>query len=760
MAKVIGGSSFIRGNDGIRVAALLACTCLATPVAAQNVPEEGVSATTQREGLGDIIVTARKREETLQDVPVAVTALSGELLEQTYAVEIKDLNGFAPNVTIASHSSWPSSAQITIRGLTSMDIERSFEPSVGVAVDGVFLPTNANQMLDMFDIERIEILRGPQGTLFGKNTIGGVISATRKRPSLDILSFDAEINAGNFGRRDMKLAVDAPIIEDSLGVRVSMFSKNSDGFFKNTFDDSRRGGQNLTAIRTAVGARIGPDVEILLNWDHHREDSDSGAVLNVSNPNDDFGLAYCSLGRQECGIPSDLYTISQDARNANRVKRDSLSSEITATLGAIDLTSITAYTHQYEDMSHDFDGESIQPPFFHTSQRMQHENFFSQELRANAALGDDINLVAGLFYFNHKYKLRQFDDIGGYRNFTQRTIHRSKSFAAFLQGDWQFAETLRLTLGARYTRDKKFLDYHLPRSYIDALPETLVENEHYVQGLSKPFEELTYRVGLDWQPTDAVLLYSSISTGFKGGGFNGRAGTLEAAREPYDPETVTSYEVGGKIDLFDRRLRINTALFYGKYKDLQADINMSITDPLTGQTSQQTIVQNAAQANAKGLELEVLVLPVDNLKLRGSLGLLDTGYDSFTANLTGRPGDVRDYSDKRFRRAPDTQFSVGADYTFNLVDAKRLVANLGYSWTSSQDMTLDNDAWLRQRSVGQLDGSLTLYASDDRWKVALYGRNLTNEQYIGYAFRAGDLWQFGSPSDPRTYGIVLGVSLD
>lgn len=746
------GDGVGKSTRGVALVTAVSIAALCTPVAAQDTAEHG--------GLGDIIVTARKREESLQNVPVAVTAMAGEQLAQMYAVDLRDIDGMAPNVTIGAHSSWPGSAHVTIRGLTSMDIERSFEPSVGVAVDGVFLPTNANQMLDMFDIERIEILRGPQGTLFGKNTIGGVISATRKRPQLDGLSLEAELNMGNYGRRDLKAAVDATLIDDVLGVRVSMFSKNSDGIFRNSYDNSRRGGQDLTAIRTAVLARLGEDVSLLFNWDHYREDSPAGAVLNITNPNDDFGLDYCNLGRLPCGIPSNLYTIASEDRNQNRVDRDSLSAEINATVGIVDITSITAFTWQYEDMSHDFDGEAIQPPFFHTSPRITREKYFSQELRANAALADTANIVGGLYFFDHRYRLRQYDDIGGYHNFTQNTHHRSRSYAAFVQADWEFVETLRLSVGGRYTRDEKYLDYHLPRSFLEALPATLIENVHYVQGLKASFEEFTYRVGLDWQPRDGALLYSSISTGFKGGGFNGRAGTLEAAREPYAPEKVTSYEIGGKLDLFDRRLRINAAAFYGKYDDLQADINLSITDPLTGQSSQQTIVRNAAQAEAKGIELEVTALPTDDLRLRGSLGLLDTGYDSFTANLTGRPGDVRDYSDKRFRRAPDTQFSVGGDYTFRLPQEKRIVASLGYSWTSSQDMTLDNDPWLRQRAVGLLDGSLTLYAADDRWKVALWGRNLTNEQYINYGFRAGDLWQFGSPSEPRTYGLVLSVRLN
>lgn len=739
-----------------RLPAAALCVALALPASWAHAQELGGA----EGGLSDIVVTARKREESLQTVPVAVSALAGEALQRTYAVELKDLDGFAPNVTIGTHSSWPSSAQITIRGLTSMDIERTFEPSVGVAVDGVFLPTNTNQMLDMFDIERIEILRGPQGTLFGKNTIGGVVSARRKRPSLDGLSLEAELNAGNYGRRDVKVAVDAALVQDKLGIRVSMFSKNFDGIFKNTYDDSRRGGQDLTAIRSALSWKITDDASLLINWDHMREDSDSGAVLNVSNPNDSYGLAYCSLGRLPCGIPDDLYTISQDARNKNKVNRDSLSSELTVNVGGVDLTSISAYSRQYEDLSHDFDGESIQPPFFHTSQRIQREKYFSQELRANAKVGETINLVAGLFYFDHRYKLRQFDDIGGLRNFTQRTRYRSKSFAAFAQADWEFMPQWRLTLGGRYTKDRKFLDYHMPRSLIAALPETLVEGVHYVEGLKKSFDEFTYKAGLDFKPSDDALVYASISTGFKGGGFNGRAGTLQSALEPYDPETVTSYELGGKLDFLDRRLRINAAIFYADYKDLQADINLAIVDPLTGGSSQQTIVRNAAQARAKGLELEVTALPVDDLMLRGSLGLLDTGYKSFTANLTGRPDDVRDYSDRRFRRAPKYQFSVGADYTVHLPADKRLVAHLDYSWTSSQDMTLDNDPWLRQRSVGSLDGSLTLHGADDRWRVALYGRNLTNERYIGYGFRAGDLWQFGSPSEPRTYGVVLGVRLN
>ncbi len=686
----------------------------------------------------EIVVTSRRREEAMQSVPVAVTALDEKALDALFPRNVGDLSGVAPNFIVGSHGSFPSSAHFTIRGLTSMDIERSFDPSVGVAVDGFFVPTNATQMIDLFDVERVEVLRGPQGTLFGRNTIGGLVNVIRKSPSHE-RSGDIEGTFGKFGRGDIRAAFNTSIVEDVLAARFAVASQNFDGYVFNEFDDRRRGGSDIVSARAAFLYTPTQQLTVNVNYDYFRSNSDSGISLNLSDP--DGGFLLCQF--TECGgIPDDLYRTNENVPNRHDEQSDTFMVDVAWDFDQWTLSSLTGYRQHEEDINIDFDGSSLD--WYH-SLRNQEEKTFSQEFRAVTDFQGPLNFVAGLYWFQTRYDLDMdnvfifFPDGSG-----QRTGHRSRSVAAYVQGDYSLTETLRLTLGARYTWEEKELRYHEPFQPDGLVPPVRVED------LKEDWSEFTPRLGLDWQLSDEILVYASYAAGFKSGGWNGRAGTIASASEAYDPETVDTLEIGLKSDLFDRRMRLNLAAFQSSYKDLQLDINKPLI--VDGSANSETVVDNVAKATIRGAELETRLRATEALTLNVTFGWLDASYDRFLADVNA-DGTVTDNSGLKFRRSPKFQYSIGANYMLDLGRNGGLSLDALYRWRDSTFLTVLNDDVGRQSSVGLVDLSATWFSPSDRYEVSAFVKNATQENYIDYAFVAAGLFQFGSPNAPRTWGV-------
>lgn len=705
----------------------------ASPTVVQAQAAEGASL-----AIEEIVVTSRRREETLQSVPVAVTALDERALDALFTSNIGDLSGVAPNFIVGSHGSFPSSAHFTIRGLTSMDIERSFDPSVGVAVDGFFVPTNATQMIDLFDVERVEVLRGPQGTLFGRNTIGGLVNVIRKGPSHE-RSGDIEGTFGNFGRADLRAAMNTSIVEDVLAARFAVASQNFDGYVFNEFDGRRRGGSDIVSARGALLYTPNKRLTVNFNYDYFRSDSDSGISLNLSDP--DGGFLLCAF--TECGgIPDDLYLTNENVPNRHDERSHTFLLDVAWDFDQFTLSSLTGYRRHEEDINIDFDGSPLD--WYH-SLRNQEEVTFSQEFRAITDFDSPLNFVAGLYWFQTRYDLDMdnvfifFPDGSG-----QRTGHSSRSAAAYVQGDYSLTDTLRLTLGARYTWEEKELRYHEPFQPDGLVPPIRVE------GLKEDWSEFTPRLGLDWQVNDEVLLYASYAAGFKSGGWNGRAGTIASASEPYDPETVDTIEIGLKSDLFDRRMRLNIAAFQSSYEDLQLDINKPLI--VDGQANTETVVDNVAKATIRGAELEARLRATEALTLNLTFGWLDASYDRFLADVNA-DGEVTDNSGLKFRRSPKVQYSAGVNYMVDLGGNGAVSLDALYRWRDSTFLTVLNDETGRQSAVGLLDLSATWFSPSDRYEVSAFVKNATQENYIEYAFVAAGLFQFGSPNAPRTWGV-------
>ena len=707
--------------------------------------------------LEEVIVTARKREESAQTVPVSVSAISGESIDRTFADSIKDLEGMAPNVIIDTFNAFPNAASISIRGISHTEIEKSFDPAVGVIVDGVFLGTNAQALIDNFDLQRVEVLRGPQGTLFGKNTIGGAINVIRKRPTSEF-SGAASYAYSSFERHDVKAAVNIPA-GDSLALRLAGSYSHSDGFLTNTVDGKHINGVNVFSVRGAALYTPTDSFEIYINVDHIRDHGEISGLRNENQPTQLFAIPdFLGLAPGYPGYPADMGPFDQVRTDIDDKGADYDTSSISVEMNWDNdqylFTSISAYRDVDEDVYNDFDAENFAG---FNSRRVQNHHQFTQELRLTSKWSDRYQLVAGLYYYWMEYNLDQTVDLmtdwivcgslpGIFAGFgcTQNggSSQSTKSYAGFVHADINLTDRLRATVGGRYTKEKK----DFTATPIAYPPGALGTGRD-----SKSWSEFSPVAGLDLQWTDNVFVYASYAEGFKSGGYNGRAGTITSIG-PYNPEFIKTYEVGLKSEWLEHRLRLNAAAFYNDYEDLQVELLRAAP----GGTGQETVVANVAAAETYGFELELLAKPTSNLTLHGTLGTLKAKYKKFVADI-GLGGET-DNSHLKMRKAPKLQYSIGGSYDHPLSDVGQLLFDITYRWTGKMHTTLQNFDFGIRRSVGNLDAAVGFENESGNWKLSVFGRNLTDEHYIIDALSAGPLISFSSVNVPRVVGVQLDLN--
>ncbi len=736
-----------------------ALTVFATPAFAQD------EAAAEEADSGEIIVTARRRVESLQDTPVAMTAINAAMMENKAAVNIGDLTGAAPNLLITNQNSGAAAANLSIRGLTYADIEKSQEPTVGVVVDGVFIGTSTGQFFDFFDIEQIEVLRGPQGTLFGRNTIGGVINIRRSRPTGE---FGGKIEAsyGKFGSLATRAVVNVPLIDgDGLAAKFFYFHNDTDGWYKQGQTGERRGfanNENFGASFLVKPADSGFDALLTVEKQIQKFDP---VVSNLTNSTE----LFCGLiAPVECNRngTSDLYTVF-GLPNVSNYTAPSVTLEMNYDLGGVKLTSVSGYRKSTENQTQDFDASSTD---LYYVRRQQNYEQWSQELRAAGKLGDAFDYVAGVYYFKSTYNLTQHTRLFAFNPAVDPTVidtnpqqvqGKTRSVAIFGDFNWAFADTFRLSFGGRYTKDKKSLTNAFGGVQIG-------------QG-SDSFKKFTPKVGIDWRPNDDTMLYASWSRGYRSGGFSPRAGSPASASNSYQPETVDSYEVGTKLDLLDRRLQLNLAGFVSKYKDLQQNNTLFCA---TCATQNETITSNVGSATIKGFEMDFTARPAEGLRITGSLGILDSKFKGFiVGGISPITGGVIpfDYSGNRLIYNPDMTASIGMDYTIP-TSFGEIIANVGYRHIGRYDQQISiaglsgntttgpaivtgNDPRVRTDKQGLIDASLTTkfdLGGADAY-LTIYGRNLGDDRGMTHGFTVGGLWSFGTAREPRTYGATLGI---
>jgi iron complex outermembrane receptor protein len=779
-------------------ATLAAFACVfglgATPAAlAQQVSAAGSA---QPSGaLEEVVVTAERRGEQLQNTPIAITALTAEAMEARNLVNISDVGAYVPSTVLAPlGAGWGATMAAFIRGIGLGDNILSFEPGVPIYVDDVYIGRPQGAMLDLLDLERVEVLRGPQGTLFGKNAEGGTIRMISVKPKGDDSGY-AEVTFGNFNRIDARAMADIAVIPDVLNARFSFASRTADGYFTNldyvcvngpgslgsmapaiapgsNCKTSTSGNENTQSGRAAFRLLLGPAAELNLIYDMTVQNQEGpadkytvidGAFPNAF-PNTLWGnLTYGSLGNATAGPPA--YTgkpIGYDSRfltnnfytGYGNYGTDSISGRnvpnindlnhwgVNATLDwqltdNVNLKSVTAYRAFSNQYGRDSDGSPLSENSTYDDAR-HHQ--FTEEITLTGKVAR-LDWATGAFYYTALDSDRGYDVL--YPCTVQNPfvcIHEqdqyvsqtTKNWAVFAHGVFQVTDAFSITGGGRYTSDQKDATV-----YITNFDPTVTSTAGNVNGQYVPTSttHVDYDFSLNYQWTPDLMTYLRYSTGFKGGGFSPRpSDALQTT--PFAPEYLKTAELGEKAEFLDHRVRFNADFYYSKYLNQQ-----TFSQQLDSLGNNWFREVNAGTARIWGLEGELQAEPIDNLRIDGSFGYLNYYLESNGGNallFTGNNcGGETCYSP----RTPKYTGALGAQYSFTLADGGRLTPRLDATYQSTIYFAANNGCLgsLTPQGCGQTDnqdgyallnGRLSYETANKKWQASLWGRNLTDKEYF------------------------------
>ncbi|PCI53950.1 MAG: TonB-dependent receptor [Alphaproteobacteria bacterium] len=693
--------------------------------------------------LEEITVTARKKEEGLQNAPISITAFTGRGLDYRGITNISSMADFTPNLTFQNNpgdGGSSASAAIYIRGVGQNDFVPTVEPGVGLYVDGVYIARSIGAILDIVDVERIEVLRGPQGTLFGRNTIGGAISIITKKPN-DELGGRFEATTGSANRIDIRANVNIPLSE-TFFMKVSGATFNRDGYVTRPFDNKDLGNDNTLTGRVAFTWLPTENLSINLSIDGTRDrengspmvttaliPTDSPAYLNtfmalnnilaLGDPFSCFSPA--NLNNPQCYntsvIQGDQNINGGTAEHFSDLNLWGTSLEIKLDLDNISFKSVTAYRNLDSQFARDIDESAIQ--IGHVWDDLQQDQF-TQEFQINGtSLSDKMDWLFGLYYF--KENSTNLNILSFLPATFQSGGHvESKSWAIFGQSTYSVTDELQLTLGLRYTEDDKSF---LPDQFISAVHVPAFIFPFPVGTALLPNEEAINKIGawtpmanLSYQWNEDFMTYASYSEGFKSGGYTQRIFPPETTIPQFAPEFVKVYEIGFKFSGLDNRLRINGAAFHTDYDDLQVLItNQSQIGPFTS---------NAGKATIKGAELEVSAIPAEGWFFEAGLGYLDPEYTALDAGVS----EIT--LDSKFSRISEWTLSAALSKEIMLGNAGTIRPRLDWSFRSGFYNDVSNSEEIYQQGYHLLNANVTWLSSDEKYEAVFGVTNLTDERYL------------------------------
>ncbi len=655
-------------------------------------------------------VTARKREETLQDVPISVSAFTENSLEKLNVRDIGDLQGRVPNLTIYAARGSNSTLTAYIRGIGQADPLWGFDPGVGIYMDDVYIARPQGALLDVFDVERVEVLRGPQGTLYGKNTIGGAIKYISKPLPTDMEGF-ASLTIGNYNEVDVKAAIGGGTESGVWRGRVAAASLQHDGFGKNLVTGEDVSDKDTTAARASLGFYPNEQFNAQLTFDAINDDSNvRGAKRLAANK---FDPAKTPPNDNNYDVQNGMPNVNgTDLRGSSLVMNYLPGGNWT-------FKSVTAYRNSDTDTNIDFD--TLQAKI--TDVRAHYSDHqFSQELQANYDAAGAFHAVGGIYYFNGRASGRVLNNFLNLSFGSTSGSVGTESVAAYADGTYQFSDALSLSAGLRYTSEKKSADI-FNQGFKDATFTTPTATVADLKD-SVTFTNVSPRVSLDYHVSPNVLFYGSISRGFKSGGFNIRANTVAvpASGKPFQDEQVDAFEVGSKMSFLEDRLMLNTALFYNRYRDIQLSVFTAYDSNGDGKDDAFFgDFTNAGKAHVTGAEVEFAYRPFEHWTLTGNVAVLDPQYDEFM----DRGVNVADL--QRFTNAPAFQSGLNLQYN-NRVGGGDLTARIGGRYQTKVYPTTDLSPVIMQNEYALLDASV-VWDIDGPWSFALNGTNLTNRAY-------------------------------
>ncbi|CAA0108127.1 Pesticin receptor [BD1-7 clade bacterium] len=728
--------------------------------------------------LEEVVVTAQKREQNLQDTPIAISTFDAQQLDDQEIRDISDISSTAPNVQIAPSPGGTTGATVTIRGVTQVNPAITWEPAVGIYFDGVFVAKNVGGLFDVAELERIEVLRGPQGTLYGKNTIGGAINLVTRKPYEEFAGM-VHVGGGNYGYLNYGASIDTGRLGEVAAFTFAYDERQRDGFYKNV-PDSELGfldppiqefnKLDSQSARAAVNFIAGDSVTIDYAFDWAYRDNTPTFGQKEDGKTDGAGrvTGAANLDRKDEGsLNSTIYDKSRSSGHSLH-----LDWEIDDSL---DFKSITAYRSLSFNDANDYDGLPIT---IFAAERHANQNQTSQEFQL-VGNTDNVVYVVGLYYFNEKSDVYNpfevnFTSLGPPFNYSGQVQSidntygvDATSYAAYTQVDWLVTDDWTLTFGGRYTLEQKdaTVDHRDPitantfvnnPSYDPAqlvtlanYPFFLANSEVYKTSASDDWQNFSPTIAVNYAVIDDVNLYFRAAQGWKAGGFNAEATTEEEARSPYRAETNTSYEVGMKARWWDQRIQTNVAIFKNDIDDMQLSNFLGAYSEVT----------NAGKAEMYGFELESIIAITEGLTAFVNYGFLEASYKDFR-KFNPQTGQVEQLKDRaKFPYAPKDKVSVGLEYVAD-VGFGQFRGRVDYSYTSHQFFYHDDVAALLTESPSyHLVNAKVLLAdisvgNQQTIEVGIWGKNLTDSQYRlnGLPFGTYGINYYG---DPRTFGADL-----
>lgn len=723
--------------------------------------------------LEEIVVTAQKRAENLQEIPLAITAMSGDFLDQASINAVDEVSMRTPGFTMTRFNM--AQPQLYIRGIGSTDDSAFGDQSVGVFIDEVYIGRAGGSDFDLMDLERIEVLRGPQGTLYGKNVAGGAVNILTRKPTAETYG-KIRGSYGNMNRYELRGLVNGALSEN-INAKLSLSKVERDGHSVSSIDGTKLSDENNFSARAQFLFTPSDNLEILLTGDYSRD-------RLAGNSRDCFAGQFVFFPWFVPGAPYGASLCSEDPRvNEKTVNgyqnRDvwGLSAKVTYDSPVGEFTSITAYRNSEFDFQEDFSGSDANLVINNVDEKAHQ---FSQEFRLGDVSEDGrLKWVVGLYYFtetvdrldNNDFRGNdiaafatpspvpglswgQFLPLIGQTGWGQADFNIffdqynvTKSYATFAQATYDVTEKLALTLGARYTHEKKDADIN---GYgFDPTGGFLAGT--YDVSPSKSWNSFIPKASLDYQLTDDIMIYASYSQGFKSGGFNGSAASETAAIQGFDPEKAKQWEIGFKSMFLDDRVRLNLTAFHIDYTDLQ------VFKLVNGST---LVIENAADAKSKGFEAEITAALTESLTLTANYAYLDATYKNYTTE-TGA-----DLSGNFLTRAPKNSFNIGFTNVTDIEDWGRLTFAGNWSYRDeiffdgANARIADGSPLIGDNSRSLLDAHVALELVNSGVEVKVWGKNLTDELYRVHGIDGSG--PFGLSENaavvygmPRSYGVTL-----
>ena len=736
--------------------------------------------------LEEIVVTARKQEENLQTAPIAISAFSGQELEDIRGVvNITDIGAAAPNVNLSSSAPIGGSSaapSIFIRGIGQQDFNNTADPGVGIYVDGIFVSRGVGGLLDIVDLERAEILRGPQGTLFGRNSIAGAINLISKKPD-DTLAGKAAVTVGEDSLKSVKGSVNIPLT-DNLWSRFSFLRTKQDGYVDAVqYNDFQLGEKDSLALRGSI--RFEPTDDFTLDFAVDYSDSEespspvrlvsatpTGSVTSSGTPEPVafnnriggncltdlgtqtdpacYGAVHNAINPYQSGVVFfDLDANVFEPENTTEILGIGLTMKWNLAIG--ELKTVTGYREVDASMINDADG-SPHLVFQNNNQGFTNDSF-SQEIQlVGSTLSDTFDYIIGAYYFEEdgvqdlvlqreRFTLTPAFAVPGNMGqiFTNdlRTIDNS-SKAVFAQGTWHVQDDLHLTLGLRHTRDEKHVNFDLNRrDFIRAGPGDANFDGDYSIEVTDPL------LTLGWDISDSVYGFFTYSEGFRDGGFPARFVGAVSSASAFDEEEVKSFEVGLKSSFLDDKLRVNLALFQTSYDNFQVAASSLDSSVIT------LVIDNLADVETSGMEAEIYWVATDNLRFDLSMGYLKNSIESLVGGGLVSAGQVITTSNE-LPYAPELSSNLGVTYLLPFNSGAELLTRLDWRYVDDQFFRIENTAPLSENSYNTVNLSSTYRTADDSWEFQVGFRNLTDSDHSTSAGAGGVGGIIANVARPRT----------